>query len=94
MAVGRWNDLVGEKAVSLGTRGTSWAKPPLRPQQTPNWGHQSRGRLVSVIRQGALIFTTIAYACRLSAAPRLEFDAGGGQAKGRRAAGTNVVSAR
>jgi hypothetical protein len=28
---------------------------------------------------------------RSSAAPRLEFDAGSGQAKGRRAAGTNVV---
>ena len=23
-------------------KGNSWAKPPLRPRQTPNWGHQSR----------------------------------------------------
>jgi hypothetical protein len=90
--VGRWNDRAGEKAVGLGTRGNSWAKRPLRQKQTPNWGHQSRERLVSVIRQGVLILTTFAYEFRLSAALRQGFDTGSGQAEG--GPGSTSLSAR
>jgi hypothetical protein len=47
--------------------------------------------LVRDVRQGVLILYDLAYEFRLSAALRQGFDAGSGQAEGRRAAGTKVV---